>query len=138
MSVFDLLTVTFSESIHQPIIAFIPYIELPPHCKVIKLEYLNNPRKELNLLEGVFSTCSSWGYKIPLTPMMQVMQCQEANLLLKDLYVQHKHPSCVEAWCDMVTKSQSHLQDKMCIFLLGAFACSSCRAQLSHVNNITH
>ena len=80
MSVFDLLTVTFSESIHQPIIAFILHIELTRHCKVIKLEYLNNPRKEFNLLEGVFSTCSSWGYKIPLTPMMQVMQCQEANL----------------------------------------------------------
>lgn len=70
--------------------------------------------------------------------MMQVMQCQEANLLLKDLHVQHKHPYCVEAWCDMVTKSQSHLQDKTCIFLLGAFACSSRRAQLSHVNNIMH
>ena len=46
MSVFDLLTVTFSESIHQPIIAFILHIELTTHCKVIKLEYLNNPRKE--------------------------------------------------------------------------------------------
>lgn len=59
MSVFDLLTVTFSESIHQPIIAFILHIELTPHCKVIKLEYLNNARKEFNLLEGVFSICSS-------------------------------------------------------------------------------